>query len=445
MMLCKILSLFLLVYSQICYGLLKIDINKGTGLEPIPIALSQFSCDSWKTQDLASDILGVISEDLTNSGFFRVIDKAGFLEELDIDTTPNFSLWRKMRVATMIVGSISEIGDDKLLIKFKMWSPYGEKVTEGVAYETEKHLWRRVAHKIADKVYEKLTGHKGYFNTKILFVSEQKDDTGAMLRRLAIIDQDGENFQNITDGKNMVLFPRLDTSGDSSKRAQKVIYMSYRGGINLPGIYVLDLSAKYQYLVKNLGGVSSAPRFTTDGIGALMSVTEGRSTNIHYLNLLNGETAKLTNCSGCINTSPSCSPDKKCSKIAFASNMSGSRQIYIMNNDGSDVAQISSGEGAYSAPVWSPIGDSIAFVKINKGNFYIGVMKSDGSDERLLTTSWLDESPSWAPNGRTIVFRRQRQLDGTSKIYAVDINGYNERVIKTPFGASGPSWSASLD
>ncbi len=438
-----ILVLLLSLYSTFCYPLLKIDINKGS-INPIPIALVPFEADSWKSKEIAFDMLEIISNNLSASGAFDILDKASLLEQLGVDSTPNFTLWRKTRVAGVIAGSVTELGDSRFNIKFKIWSPYGEKVIDGMIYEIDRNMWRRVSHKISNKIYEKMTGSKGYFNTKILFVSEQRDDAGHMTKKLAIMDQDGENFQTITDGKNMVLFPRFNSSAEAGGAPQKIIYMSYRGNTQQPGVYVLDLVSKYQYLVKNLGGVSFSPRFTTNGDGALMSVSDGKSTNIYYLNLLNGETSKLTHCIGCINTSPSCSPDSKCSKIAFTSDVSGSRQIYIMNNDGSGITKISSGEGAYSAPVWSPIDDYIAFVKVLQGSFYIGVMKSDGTGEKLITSSWLDESPSWAPNGKTIIFRRQRP-DGTSKLYMVDINGYNERVIKTPFGASGPSWSANMD
>ncbi|MDZ5762680.1 Protein TolB [Candidatus Cyrtobacter comes] len=438
-----ILIVIFSLYSTFCYPLLKIDINKGS-VNPIPVALAPFDADSWKSKEIAFDMLEIISNNLSTSGAFDILDKASLLEELGIDSVPNFTLWRKTRVAGVIAGSITELGDNRFSIKFKIWSPYGEKVIDGMAYEIDRHMWRRVAHKISNRIYEKMTGVRGYFNTKILFVSEQRDDAGHMIKKLAIMDQDGENFQTITDGKNMVLFPRFNSAAETGSGPQKVIYMSYRGNSQQPGIYVLDLLSKYQYLVKNLGGVSFSPRFTTDGEGALMSASDGKSTNIYYLNLLNGETTRLTHCIGCISTSPSCSPDNKCSKIAFTSDISGSRQIYIMNNDGSGATKISSGDGAYSAPVWSPVDDYIAFVKVLKGNFYIGVMKSDGTGEKLITSSWLDESPSWAPNGKTIIFRRQRP-DGTSKLYAIDMNGYNERVIKTPFGASGPSWSANMD
>jgi TolB protein len=155
---------------------------------------------------------------------------------------------------------------------------------------------------------------------------------------------------------------------------------------------------------------------------------------------LSGGSVKRLTYSPAIETAPSYSPDGK--QIVFESDKSGSQQLYIMPGNGGDPRRISSGPGRYGTPVWSPRGDMIAFTKQSKGRFHIGVMRLDGSEERLLTASFLDESPTWSPNGRVIVFSRStRGRDGTSSLYSVDISGRNLKPLKTPEGASDPSWS----
>ncbi|AEI89045.1 MAG: Tol-Pal system beta propeller repeat protein TolB [Candidatus Midichloria mitochondrii] len=430
----KIISTVLLCsifWFKLSYAVLKIDINQGT-LEPMPIAVAGFAADSWDEKQVGRDIVDVVLNDLENSGLFRAIDRVSFLEEVSMDKPLGYHNWRKINAVAVIGGAVQFGDQNQVSVQFKIWDPYKEAVIEGMSYQVQKKSWRRLAHKIADRIYQKMTGESGYFDTRILFVSHLGRGKNTK-KRLAIMDQDGANFKLLTDGKHLVLTPRFDPKN------QRAIYMSYEHKV--PHVYILDIERGWQRLVGHFKGISFSPRFSPDGNYAIMSVANYGSTNIFEINLEDGKTTKLTRDIGAINTSPSYSPDG--SKIVFNSDRAGRGQIYIMNRNGSDITKISSGSGTYATPVWSPRGDFIAFTKIEGGTFYIGVMRPDGSGERLLTTSWLDEGPTWSPNGRVIMFTRQKP-DGTSNIYSIDVTGYNERLISVETDASDPAWSPLL-
>lgn len=426
----SLISLVLFIWNlKISHAALKIEINQGT-LEPIPIAVAEFDARDYETKQIGRDIVNVILNDLEGSGLFKAISRLSFLEEVSIDKRLEYHNWRKINAAAVIGGAIQTVEHEQISVQFKAWDPYKEAAIDGMAYRVRKKSWRRLAHKIADKIYQKMTGETGYFDTRILFVCHIGKGKN-IKKRLAIMDQDGENMKLLTDGRYLVLTPRFD------QKSQKAIYMSYENKI--PRVYILDIERGWQRLVGNFRGISFAPRFSPDGNMAIMSVASGGSTNIFEVDLESGKTIKLTHDIGAINTSPSYSPDG--SKIVFNSDRAGSRQLYVMNRDGSDIQRISFNSGSYATPVWSPRGDFIAFTKIESGIFYIGVMKPNGSGERLLTTSWLDEGPTWSPNGRVIMFTREKS-DGTSSIYSVDITGYNEKLVYN--GASAPAWSPLL-
>lgn len=421
----------LIVNINSSFAVVKIDINQGN-IQPIPIAIGEFEYEQWESRDIGQQVTELISHDLEGSGLFKIIEHDAFLERPSMGRKPVFSNWRKIGAAAIVSGSAHVTEQGELLIKFNMWDPYGEALMVGSAYKVEKKAWRRVAHKIADKVYNKMTGESGYFDTRILFVAE-KGSGKKIIKKLAIMDQDGANFRVLTDGRDLVLTPRFDP------QSHRAIYMTYKDKV--PHVYILDIDTGKQRLVSNVAGMSFAPRFSPDGKKAIMSIAKGGSTNIYEIDLGTGALAKLTHETGTISTSPSYSPDGR--KIVFNSDRAGSRQLYIMNRDGSDIARLSYGDGTYATPVWSPRGDFIAFTKILRGSFYIGVMRYDGTEERLLTTSWLDEGPTWSPNGRIIMFKRQEK-GGESQLYSIDLTGYNGRKVKTPVSASDPAWSPLL-
>jgi len=409
-------------------ALIEIDVTQGT-VEPLPIALPNFGGGEMGVQ-----VSQVVAADLTRSGLFRVLDPASYIEQVtDANAVPNFTNWRAINAQALVTGSVTPEGGN-LKAEFRLWDVFANEQMTGQQLVTTSDNWRRLAHKIADAVYERLTGEKGYFDTRIVFVSES-GAKNARVKRLAIMDQDGANMRALTDGKSLVLTPRFSPS------SQQVTYMSYAEGV--PRVYLLDVNTGQRQSLGNFPNMSFAPRFSPDGSRVVMSLQEDGNANIFAMDLASRQISRLTN-SGSIDTSPSYSPDG--SQIVFESDRGGSQQLYVMPASGGGATRISFGPGRYSTPVWSPRGDLIAFTKQNAGSFSIGVMKPDGSGERILTEGFHNEGPTWAPNGRVIMFFRESSgAGGGPALFTVDLTGRNEQRVQTNGFASDPAWSPLLD
>ena len=299
----------------------------------------------------------------------------------------------------------------------------------GLRFATATDNWRRVAHQIADAVYQRMTGEGGYFDTRIVYISESGPATDRV-KRLAIMDQDGANHRFLTDGADLVLTPRFHPDAKRDRLHD----------LPQPGAAGLRARSRERAPAKlgDFAGMTFAPHFSPDGRLIAMSLAEGGNSDIYSLNLETREQRRLTN-HPAIDTSPSFAPDGR--RLVFNSDRAGTPQLYTMNADGSGVQRISFGAGRYGSPAWSPRGDLIAFTKIVGGLFHIGVMRPDGSDERLLTQSTLDEGPTWSPNGRVILFSREDYRTDHSRLFSIDMTGYNEREVPTPLDASDPDWS----
>lgn len=405
---------------------LRIDVTRGQA-EPMPIALPNLAGNQ-----VGADIIRVVSADLERSGLFKPINQGSFIEQITAQTvTPRFTDWRQISAAALVTGSITQGEGGKVKVSFRLWDVYGEEQIAGKEYNTFTNNWRRIAHIMADEIYKRITGENGYFDSRVVYVSE----SGSALKRvkrLAIMDQDGENHKFLTDGRFLVLTPRF------SPNSQEILYMSYAG--KQPRVFLRDLQTGREESLGNFDGMSFAPRFSNDGNSIVMSIASGGSTQIYKMDLRARRMAKLTS-GNAIDTSPSYSPDG--SQITFNSDRGGSQQLYTMSADGGNVKRISFGDGRYGTPVWSPRGDLIAFTKMSGGRFYIGVMRPDGSGERVLTESYLDEGPTWSPNGRVIMFHRQER-GGNTRLYSVDLTGSNLREVVTPMAGSDPAWSPLL-
>lgn len=412
---------------------LSIDITKSE-FDPVPIAIPDFVAGDGRNQQLGKDFAEVIKNNLDRSGLFDVLDPAGFpAAQTDIRYRPNFNDWRVIRAEGLVSGRITQTSPDRLEVEYRLWDVYGQEQIDGFRTVTTPENWRRMAHTISDSIYKRLTGEDGYFDSRIVYISETGPKVGRV-KRLAIMDQDGANHGFLLGGDALVLTPRFDPS------AQKIAYLSYESG--RPEVYLMDIETNRREKLGVFPGMTTSPRFSPDGKKLLFTqITRGNS-DIYVYDIATRQTKALTSAPG-IDTSPSFSPDGR--RIAFNSDRGGRPQIYIMNADGSNVKRVSFGGGRYTAPVWSPRGDKIAFTKSASGRFHIGVMDVDGGKERLLTDSYLDEGPTWAPNGRVILFTREGQGErGRSAIWSVDLTGRNLRQVATPSGASDPAWSPIL-
>ncbi|WFU08103.1 Tol-Pal system beta propeller repeat protein TolB [Rhizobium sp. CB3090] len=410
------------------YAVVEININKGN-VQPMPIAIT----DLLSNDGLGAQVSGVIAADLQRSGLFAPINKQAFIEKIsNPDSTPRFQDWTAINAQALVTGRVTQEGG-RLRAEFRLWDTYGNQQMVGQQFYAQPDNWRRVAHIIADAIYEKITGEKGYFDTRVVFVAESGPKT-ARKTQLGIMDQDGFNARMLTDGSDLVLTPRF------SPNRQEVTYMSFAN--QQPRVYLLQLQTGQRELVGNFPGMTFSPRFSPDGQRVIMSLQQEGNANIYTMDLRSRTTTRLTS-TAAIDTSPSYSPDG--TQIAFESDRGGKQQIYVMNADGSNQHRISFGDGAYSTPVWSPRGDLIAFTKQSGQSFSIGVMKPDGSGERLLTTGFHNEGPTWAPNGRVIMFFREPQGSSGPQLYSIDLTGYNEQKIPTPGFASDPAWSPLLE
>lgn len=425
-------------------------------LKPTPIAIPDFEAIGVDS-DIARQISDVIRADLASTGLFAMTPPDAFIQrDLNIEVAPRFADWKIINSDALVVGTVEQITrDGNVLIRgsVRMWDVYGEELmrfedsrgrqVSGRRFTTTPEDIRRIAHKIADAIYSRLTGENGYFDTRIVYISETGPKTNRR-KRLAIMDADGANVKYLTSGTFTVLTPRF------SPTAQQITYMSYEGG--MPRVYLYDLRRARQEVLGNFRNMTFAPRFSQDGNSVLLTQATDGNSDIYIMNLQTKQTRRLTE-HPAIDTSPSMSPDGR--QIVFNSDRGGSPQLYIMNTNGTpricpsggrDIAcRITFGAGRYSTPVWSPRGDLIAFTKQSQGKFHIGVIGIDGDGERLLTESYLDEGPDWSPNGRVITFFRERAPGASPQLWSVDLTGRNLRRMKTPNDASDPAWSPLLD
>ena len=398
--------------------------------QPVKIAIATFLATPDVAQQ-ADEIRAVVEADLVSSGLFEVIPREAYISQIaDFDVVPQFADWRAIAAENLVTGSVSRATDGRLVAQFRVFDTTGEEQLTGLQILADPADWRRVGHKIADGTYSVITGEGPYFDSRVVFVAES-GPKGDRKKRLAIMDQDGANVRFLADTSGLVLSPRF------SPNDQSILYISYDSG--MPEVFLMDLESNQRHRLGTFPGMSFAPQFSPSGNEVVFSLAQDGNTDLYAMSLASGARRRLTR-SPAIETSPTYSPDG--SQIVFESDRSGKQQLYVMPAGGGEARRISFGSGSYGTPVWSPKGDLIAFTKIQSGRFHIGVMRPDGSDERLLTTSFLDEGPTFAPNGRVLMFYRETPgARGTAQIMSVDVNGTNLRVARTPGAASDPAWS----
>lgn len=404
------------------------DVRPGAEFKPVTIAVTQFGGDSGTAQ-----ITSIITNNFSRSVFLAPIDPKTFVDHpVNPDVPLQMASWKAINAQFVVTGRTTHAGNGRLQTEFRLWDVTSGAQIAGQQYVTDPNNARRVAHIISDAIFTRITGEKGFFDTRIVFV----DETGSAIhrrKRLAIMDQDGANVRYLTRGDDLVITPRFSPS------SQDVTYMSF--GNSDPRVLLLNIETGQREVVGNFPGMTFAPRFSPDGQKIIMSLSQGGAANLYTMDLRSHATTRLSNTSA-IDTSPCYSPDG--SQIVFDSDRGGTQQLYVMPGTGGAAQRISFGEGTYSTPVWSPRGDFIAFTKQTKGMFAIGVMKPDGSGERILTEGFHNEGPTWAPNGLFLMFFRDPGGDSGPKIYMRDLFGRAEFLVPTPSYASDPSWGPLL-
>lgn len=417
------------------YAELKVDVTSGK-IQPLPVAISTFSYSNPQQADIAQQIPSIISSNLENSGLFSPVNPRAFIQDPRsiAQDGPRFGEWRAINAQALVTGQVTQGADGKTRVEFRLWDVYSQQQLIGMAYMTTPQNWRRIAHIISDEIYKRLTGESGYFDTRIVYISEE-GTPGARIKRLAIMDQDGANHRYLTDGRDLVLTPRF------SPNAQEITYLAYQN--NRPRVYLYNIDTGRQELLGDFPGMTFAPRFSPDGNKVIFSMSRDGNSDIYVMDLRTRQSKQLTNHSA-IDTSPSFSPDGR--QVVFESDRGGTQQLYVMSLDGGNAHRITFDQGRYANPVWSPRGDLIAFTKILGGEFYIGVIRPDGTGERLITKAFHVEGPSWSPNGRVLIYFKERPVGPNgnlrqAKLFTIDLTGFNERVLPTPKDASDPAWS----
>jgi TolB protein len=421
------LALIALMLAAPAHAQLEVGVKRGK-IDPVPIAITSFAAERPEFSQFAKDIPDIITNNLRGSGLFKPLNPASFIQDpASIQKEgPRFAEWRAINTPTMVSGSVTQAPDGRTRVEFRLWDVYSQKQISGMAYMTTAQNWRRIAHIISDEIYKRVTGEDGYFDSRIVYISESGAATNR-IKRLAIMDQDGANHRYLTDEGTLVLTPRF------SPTAQEITYMSYKGG--KPRVYLYNIDTGRQEVLGDFPGMTFAPRFSPDGGKVVMSMSQNGNTDLYEMDLRSRSSRKLTTAGG-IDTAPCYSPDGR--QIVFESDRGGTQQLYVMGAGGGEARRITFGDGRYANPVWSPRGDLIAFIKMSKGQFYLGVIRPDGSGERLITQAFHVEGPSWSPNGRVLTYFKE---SGGSKVYTIDITGYNERQLPTPRDASDPAWS----
>ncbi|MDB5491136.1 MAG: tolB [Micavibrio sp.] len=424
----------LMIMPVSAHAALQVNVNSGK-MDPMPIAVTNFASVGGPSE-MATGIPKIISDNLERTGLFKPINPSAFVqtpEAIQQAGKPDFSVWRPLGPQALITGNVTTAADGRTRVEFRLWDVFGQAQLAGTAYTTTPQNWRRIAHIISDEIYKRITGEAGYFDTRIVYISESGAQN-ARIKRLAIMDQDGYNHHYLTDGSYLVLTPRF------SPNTQMVAYMAYYN--KKPRVYLYDINSGRQEVLGDFPGMTFAPRFSPDGSRVIMSMAQNGNTDIYTMDLRSKKVTRLTSGSS-LNTSPSFAPDG--ARVVFESDRGGTQQLYVMGADGGNATRITFGDGRYGNPVWSPRGDLIAFTKIAGGKFYLGVIRPDGKGERLITSGYDVESASWSPNGRVLTYFKEEPTAGgngrRAKLYTIDLTGYNERELPTPQDASDPAWS----
>lgn len=416
---------------------LKVDIIAGAA-DPISIAVQKFERGENVSANDAAMIRSVVENDLKSTGIFRIVNHDAFPEYVKMGSMPNFKSWMAIKTQVLVQAKLTLDASKRYKLEFYVWDVNGAEQIEAQSLVASKKSARRLAHIMADAIYERLTGEVGYFDTQIIFIAET-GPVSARVKRMAIMDQDGYGMRYLSDENTFVMSPHF------SPNMQTVVFLSYRD--DDPMVWTLDLDTGEQRRLGQFGGMSFAPRFSPDGSRIALSLVKNGITHLYEYDIESKSLRQLT-FGNSLNTSPSYSPDGK--KLAFNSNRSGRQQIHVLDLATGEETRLTYGAGRYATPAWSPDGQFIAFTKIADDTFYIGIMDPRGRNEKILAGGWYMEAPSWAPGSRRVVYyETEKALDNIeriSHIRSVDITGHNVYDIELPDGINGtePTWSPRL-
>ena len=354
----------------------------GVGLTQLPIAVAAFKGDESAPQKIGA----IVSADLERSGQFRLVDTSG--ASLDENARIEMSAWRQKNSDALVAGSVSRLADGRYDVRFRLWDVVRGQDLGGQSFAVPPADLRLVAHKIADFVYEKLTGDKGVFSTRIAYVTKN-----ANRYTLWVADADGENAQSALNSPEPIISPAWANNGT------QLAYVSFES--RKPVVYTHDVATGKRRLVANFKGSNSAPAWSPDGRSLAVTLTRDGGSQLYLIDANGGEPRRLTQ-SNSIDTEPVFSSDGK--QIYFVSDRGGSPQIYRMPASGGAVERVTF-NGPYNiSPTLSPDGRWLGYVSRIGGAFKLHVMDLQSGAVNAITDTQSDESPSFAPNGRLLVY-----------------------------------------
>ncbi len=359
----------------------------GVGLTQMPIAVAAFRGDEQAPQKIA----GIVQADLQRSGQFRIVDASGVA--YDESTRPDVAVWRQKAADSLVTGSVARLADGRFDVRFRLWDVVRAQDVGGQSYVVQSADLRLVAHRVADFVYERLTGDKGIFSTRIAYVTKS-----AQRYNLWVADSDGENAQSALASPEPIISPAWSPTG------AQLAYVSFES--RKPVVYVHEVTTGKRRLIANFKGSNSAPAWAPDGKSLSVTLSRDGGSQLYTLDANGGEPRRLTQ-SGSIDTEPAYSPDGR--YIYFVSDRGGAPQIYRMAPSGAGVERVTFTGNYNISPALSPDGRWMAYISRVNGAFKLHLMELASGTVTAITDTTSDESPSFAPNSRLIVFATHQQ------------------------------------
>ncbi|GMQ91409.1 MAG: Tol-Pal system beta propeller repeat protein TolB [Gammaproteobacteria bacterium] len=404
---------------------LSIEITKGVK-SGLPIAVVPFS---WEGQSRPPhNISDIVAANLARSGHFAIIPKKDFLSNPHTRKDVIFKDWRLLKTEALVIGEIKQLGANKYQVEFRLFDIFKEKQLAGFRYTVGRKLVRKVAHQISDIIYEKLTGEPGAFNTRIAYITKQSTASGSTYK-LKIADSDGYGPVSLVTSREPLMSPAWSADG------RKIAYVSFEH--KRSKVFVQNINSGKRSLVAQFPGINSAPAFSPDGRSLAMTLSKDGNAEIYVMNLATRKLKRITR-NPAIDTEPAWSLDG--SRLVFTSDRAGSPQIYDVSVSGGNVRRLTF-EGSYNArPSYSADGKTITLVSRSRGRYHIAVLDIENSGLQIITSTLLDESPSFAPNGRIILYAAQ--VGGKGVLASVSADGRVKQLFKFRDGdVREPAWS----
>ena len=413
---------------------LRIEITQGLA-GATPIAVARFG---WSGAGPAppQSMSGIISSNLARSGRFAPLD--------DLPRHPvrkediRWSDWRRLQIGNLVIGTVHEIREGGAApgyrVEFRLFDTFTGGRLAALRYGPVRGAeLRRVAHLVSDEIYLALTGERGAFATRIAYITENTDREGRIVYALHVADSDGANAFSVFSSPQPILSPTWSSDG------RRLAYVSYEG--SRPRIFVHDLATAARRVVAEFPGLNNAPSFSPDGSRLAMTLSRDGNAEIYTLGLESGRLQRMTENPG-IDTEPVWSPDGR--HIVFTSDRSGRPQLYRTSATGQGAPERLTFTGSYNArAAFAPDGSRIAFVHGDKDGYHIAIMEAEEQELRVLTKGRLDESPSFAPNGRMILYATTN--GGRPALAAVSVDGrFHQRLSIDEATVREPAWSPSL-